>query len=127
MKKKKVESLKDFLARRDPKGFLQMCRIRSDLWKKESPPILEGDRKDGERYLEPAKNPWLIMGDTTLWEDKEGIVRDGKEESAFNFCFYLPDGEMVWGMSIDFDFEERRMTPSVKKLYGIQDTKGVPQ
>jgi len=101
----KKETLEEFMARRDPALPLQVCRIRSDLWGKESPPILSEGRVGEDRYFEPEKNEWLTMGDCTPWENEDGVIYDGKFESAHNFCFYLPSGELVWGMSIDFDFE----------------------
>ena len=113
----KKESLKVFLARRNAAEPLQVCRIRSVLWKKEAPPILSEGRKEEDRFFEPKENPWLVLGDCTPWENEEGIVCDGKYESQYSFCFYLPDGELVWGVSVDFDFESIKAMGLIKNTY----------
>jgi len=81
------------------------CRVREDILGKEQPPLLNDKRKDVGQYLE--ETGWLKCGDSTPWENEEGIVEDEYgNESAYSFCFYLPSGKMVWGVSVDFDFED---------------------
>ena len=82
------------------------CRVRSDLRGKEQPPLLNANRKDVGKYLECLD--WMDCLETESFENEDGIILDEHGyESSYTVRFRLPSGEIVWGMNIDLDVEDR--------------------
>lgn len=94
-----------------------MCRVRADILGREQPPLLNSKRVDVGRFL--VTTDWLECLETESFEDKKGIIRDEHgNESSYTLRFRMPNGQIVWGMNIDFDTVYRfpNATVSKKKL-----------